>query len=43
MEPEEPGIEESDMSDSDKCERCENAAENKKTEDEKQQIIVLIP
>ena len=26
MEPEEPVIEESDMSDSDKCERCENAA-----------------
>lgn len=43
MEPEEPVIEESDMSDSDKCERCENAAENKKTEDEKQQIIELIP
>lgn len=43
MEPEEPVIEESDMSDSDKCERCENAAENKKTEDEKQQIIKLIP
>lgn len=41
--PEEPVIEESDMSDSDKCERCENAAENKKTEDEKQQIIELIP
>ena len=41
MEPEEPVIEESDMSDSDKCERCENAAENKKTEDEKQQIIVM--
>ena len=43
MEPEEPVIEESDMSDSDKCERCENAAENKKTVDEKQQIIELIP
>ena len=43
MKPEEPVIEESDMSDSDKCERCENAAENKKTEDEKQQIIELIP
>ena len=43
MEPEEPVIKESDMSDSDKCERCENAAENKKTEDEKQQIIELIP
>ena len=43
MEPEEPVIEESDMSDSDKCERCENAAENKTTEDEKQQIIELIP
>ena len=43
MEPEEPVIEESDMSDSDKCERCENAAENKKTEDEKQQKIELIP
>lgn len=43
METEEPVIEESDMSDSDKCERCENAAENKKTEDEKQQIIELIP
>lgn len=41
--PEDPDIEESDMSDSDKCERCENAAENKKTEDEKQQIIELIP
>ena len=41
--PEDPVIEESDMSDSDKCERCENAAENKKTEDEKQQIIELIP
>ena len=43
MEPEEPVIEESDMSDSDKCERCENAAENKKIVDEKQQIIELIP
>lgn len=43
MEPEEPVIEESDMSDSDNCERCENAAENKKTVDEKQQIIELIP
>ena len=41
--PEDPVIEESDMSDSDKCERCENAAENKKTVDEKQQIIELIP
>lgn len=43
MEPEEPVIEESDMSDSDKCERCENAPENKKTADEKQQITELIP
>ena len=43
MEPEEPVIKESDMSDSDKCERCANAAENKKTEDKKQQIIELIP
>lgn len=43
MEPEESLIEESDMSESDNCERCENAAENKKTEDEKQQIIELIP
>ena len=41
--PEDPVIEESDMSDSDKCERCENAAENKKIVDEKQQIIELIP
>lgn len=41
--PEDFVIEESDMSDSDNCERCENAAENKKTEDEKQQIIELIP
>ena len=41
--PEDFVIEESDMSDSDKCERCENAAENKKTVDEKQQIIELIP
>ena len=31
------------MSDSDNCERCENAAENKKIVDEKQQIIELIP
>lgn len=38
--PEEPVIEESDMSDSD---NCENAAENKKIVDEKQQIIELIP
>ena len=43
MEPEESAIEESDMSDSDNCERCENAAENKKIADEKQQIIELIP
>lgn len=43
MEPEESLIEESDMSDSDNCERCENAAENKKKADEKQQIIELIP
>ena len=43
MEPEEPVIKESDMSDSDKCQRCTNAAENKKTEDKKQQIIELIP
>ncbi|MFR7388083.1 MAG: hypothetical protein ACLUTU_03660 [Blautia faecis] len=43
MVPEDLVIEESDMSDSDKCERCENAAENKKTVDEKQQIIELIP
>lgn len=41
--PEDFVIEESDMSDSDNCERCENAAENKKTVDEKQQIIELIP
>lgn len=41
--PEDPVIEESDMSDSDNCERCENAAENKKIVDEKQQIIELIP
>ena len=41
--PEDSVIEESDMSDSDNCERCENAAENKKTVDEKQQIIELIP
>ena len=41
--PEDFVIEESDMSDSDKCERCENAAENKKIVDEKQQIIELIP
>lgn len=41
--PEDPDIEESDMSDSDNCERCENAAENKKIVDEKQQIIELIP
>ena len=41
--PEDPVIEESDMSDSDKCKRCENAAENKKIVDEKQQIIELIP
>lgn len=41
--PEDPVIEESDMSDSDNCERCENAAENKKTVEEKQQIIELIP
>lgn len=41
--PEDSVIEESDMSDSDNCERCENAAENKKTEEEKQQIIELIP
>ena len=41
--PEDPVIEESDMSDSDKCERCENAAENNKIVDEKQQIIELIP
>lgn len=41
--PEDSVIEESDMSDSDNCERCENAAENKKTADEKQQIIELIP
>ena len=41
--PEDSVIEESDMSDSDKCERCENAAENKKIVDEKQQIIELIP
>lgn len=40
--PEDPDIEESDMSDSDNCERCENAAENKKIVDEKQQIIELI-
>ena len=43
MGPEESVVEESDMSDSDNCERCENAAENKKTVDEKQQIIELIP
>ena len=43
MEPEEPVIDEADMSDSDPCERCENAAENTKTDDEKQQIIELIP
>lgn len=41
--PEDSVIEESDMSDSDNCERCENAAENKKIVDEKQQIIELIP
>ena len=41
--PEDFVIEESDMSDSDNCERCENAAENKKIVDEKQQIIELIP
>lgn len=41
--PEDPVIEESNMSDSDNCERCENAAENKKIVDEKQQIIELIP
>lgn len=41
--PEDSVIEESDMSDSDNCERCENAAENKKIMDEKQQIIELIP
>lgn len=43
MEPEESLIEESDMSESDNCERCENAAENKKIADEKQQIVELIP
>lgn len=32
-----------EMSDSDKCKHCENAAENKKIADEKQQIIELIP
>lgn len=41
--PEDPDIEESDMSDSDNCERCENTAENKIIVDEKQQIIELIP
>ena len=41
--PEDSVNEESDMSDSDNCERCENAAENKKIVDEKQQIIELIP
>ena len=41
--PEDSVIEESDMSESDNCERCENAAENKKIADEKQQIVELIP
>ena len=41
--PEDSVIEESDMSDSDNCERCENAAENKKIVAEKQQLIELIP
>ena len=41
--PEDPDIEESDMYDSDTCERCETTAENKIIVDEKQQIIELIP